>query len=279
MATPSVLQIDDHNPLVFYSPNSSWIRGGAASDFDGTSTHTSTAGASATLTFTGAGVSVWGTIQFLVPDTPSYVVSSYSINKGPTTIFNATETAGYQFQQKLFQSAELNESVPHTIVVTLINNGTFFIDYFLIIPSGGSTTSVTSSLAGSMTVSGADSSATVSAGDRSQSSRVPLGPAVGGALGGLALLIVAVLAVWLCCKRGRKDKNQKNDYVAPVPFVTPADRVSEQQSYSQHPTSNPPTSFSGVIPPSSKTAQLSNPSPRGDSRPLTNSLEPPSYDE
>jgi hypothetical protein len=53
MATPSILQIDDHNPLVFYSPNSSWIRGGAASDFNGTSTHTSTPGASATLTFTG----------------------------------------------------------------------------------------------------------------------------------------------------------------------------------------------------------------------------------
>ena len=53
MATPSVLQIDDRNPLIFYSPNNSWIRGGAASDFNGTSTSTHTAGASATLTFTG----------------------------------------------------------------------------------------------------------------------------------------------------------------------------------------------------------------------------------
>ena len=53
MATPSLLQIDDRNPLVFYSPNSSWTRGGAASDFDGTSTFTATTGASATLTFTG----------------------------------------------------------------------------------------------------------------------------------------------------------------------------------------------------------------------------------
>jgi hypothetical protein len=132
-------------------------------------------------------------------------VSSYSINKGPTTIFNATETAGYQFQQKLFQSARLNDSVPHTIVVTLINNGTFFIDYFLVIPS--------SSLAGPTTVSGADSSATASAGDRSQSSRVSLGPAVGGALGGFALLIVAILAVWLCCKRRRKDKNQRSEWI------------------------------------------------------------------
>ena len=52
MAT-SLLQIDDHDPLVFYSPNSSWTRGGNIADFDGTSTFTATAGASATLTFTG----------------------------------------------------------------------------------------------------------------------------------------------------------------------------------------------------------------------------------
>ena len=53
MATPTLLQIDDHNPLVFYSPNSSWTRGGNIADFDGTSTFTTTTGASATLTFTG----------------------------------------------------------------------------------------------------------------------------------------------------------------------------------------------------------------------------------
>ena len=53
MATPSLLQIDDRNPLVFYSPNTSWTRGGAAADFDGTSTFTATTGGSATLTFTG----------------------------------------------------------------------------------------------------------------------------------------------------------------------------------------------------------------------------------
>jgi hypothetical protein len=87
--------------------------------------------------------------------------------------------------------------------------------------------------------------------------------------------------------------------MSPVPFVTPAsqpllmqryqpyegsDRVSEYQSYSQHPSINPPTSASssGVIPPSSKAAQLSNLSPRGDSlhsRPLSDSLGPPGYAE
>ena len=53
MTTPSLLQIDDRDPLVFYSPNTSWTRGGVASDFDSTSTLTHATGASATLTFTG----------------------------------------------------------------------------------------------------------------------------------------------------------------------------------------------------------------------------------
>jgi len=283
MTTPSVLQIDDRNPLIFYSPNSSWTRGGNTADFDGTSTLTHATGASATLTFTGTGISVWGTIQLLQPNTTTYVVSSYSVDGGPTTIFNATETAGYQFQQKLFQSATLNDSAPHTIVVTLVNNGTFFIDYFLVIPAGATSTS-------------APSSNTAGAGDQSHSSRVPLGPAVGGTLGGLALLIIAILAFLLCYKR-RKDKNQKHDsqaaQVSPDPFITPAsrtlpmqkhqpyegsDRVSELQSYSQR----PPTSSSGVISPSSKAAQLSISSPRGDSLhspPVSEPPDPPGYDE
>ena len=238
MATPSLLQIDDRDPLIFYSPNTSWIRGGAAGDFDGTSTLTSSTGASATLTFTGmqflfppkfyaskyvidatqkgTGISVWGTIQLLTPNTSTYVVSSYSIDDGPTTTFNATEKAGYQFQQKLFQSDTLTGSTPHTIVATLVNNATFFIDYFLVIPTANSTSTSglssnsPSSLVGPVTVSGADSTITASAGPQSHSTRNSLGPIVGGTLGGLVLVIFAILAFLFCCKR-RKDKNQMSE--------------------------------------------------------------------
>ena len=64
----------------------------------------------------------------------------------------------------------------------------------------------------------------------------------------------------------------------PIQKYEGSDRVSEHRSYSQH----PPTSSSGVISPSSKAAQLSIPTPRGDSlhsRPLPDSPEPPGYDE
>jgi hypothetical protein len=150
------------------------------------------------------------------------VLSSYSVDGGPSTIFNATEAATYQFQQKLFQSATLTDSASHTLVVTLVNNGTLYLDYFLVIPSTSTTTSSSSagasssnpsSVTGTMMVGGVGSSTlsstlstTTGAGAQSQSNRVTIGAAVGGSLGGLALLIIAVLAVFFCRKR-RKDKN------------------------------------------------------------------------
>ena len=144
------------------------------------------------------------------PYAPTYVVSSYIINDGPTTVFNATENAGYQFrnfQQQLFQSPTLNDSVSHTIVVTLVtsNNDTFSIDYFLIVPAGGATsTSVSSS------VSTAGSSTTAGAGARPHQILVPLGPVIGGTLCGFALIVIAILA-FLLCRRRRKDKNRKRE--------------------------------------------------------------------
>ena len=148
------------------------------------------------------------------PYAPTYVVSSYIINDGPTTIFNATENAGYQFrnfQQQLFQSPTLNDSVPHTIVVTLVtsNNDTFSIDYFLIVPAGGATSTSASS-----SVSTADSSSTTASASASAQSNpmvlVPLGPVVGGTLCGLALIVIVILA-FLLCRRRRKDKNRKRE--------------------------------------------------------------------
>ena len=110
------------------------------------------------------------------------MLSSYSVDGGPTTIFNATEMATFQFQQKLFETTTLTDSGTHTIVVTLVNSGTLFIDYFLIIPSGATSTSASSSnpssLTGTMTVAGVDastlSSTTTGAGAQPHSSRVSL---------------------------------------------------------------------------------------------------------
>jgi len=220
MAVPGVIQIDDRNPLIYYSPNASWTRGGNASDYDATSTFTSTPGASASITFSGRvqsfhiyvltnwttkgiGISVWGTIDRL--DTPAFVLSSYSVDGGPTTTYNATVQPQFQFQQNFFQSGTLTPA-SHTLVVTyLTSNGRYFIDYFFITPSNSPITATSTSPVSS---SSSSVSTSITAGN-SHSSGVRIAPIVGGSLGGLALIIIMVLVVlviWLRNKRVKKNQ-------------------------------------------------------------------------
>jgi hypothetical protein len=164
----------------------------------------------------GTGISVWGTIQFLAPNAPSFVLSSYSIDNEPAGTFNATEQAAFVFQQKLFQSAPLSASTPHTLVATLVNNATFFIDYFLITSVASSTSSLAlSSTSDLSTASTTSSLPTASSSAQSQSSTngPPHGPVLGGILGGVALLIIAIFVVWFGRKRLKllKDENQNRE--------------------------------------------------------------------
>ena len=222
MATPAILYVDDRNPLISYTPNSSWIRGGNVADYDGTSTLSSIPGASASITFSGRRIFPFfqlllcsdinltpkgkgiRTIPFLAPNIPEFVLSSYSIDNGPTTTHNATEQSAYQFQQNFFQSGPL---VPgsHTLVVThLANNATLFIDYFLVIPPDSpitlapTSTSVTSSM-----------SATSTAPPAGDGAKTPTAVIIGGTLGGLALIGIAVLVFWLVRKRVKANHHKR----------------------------------------------------------------------
>ncbi|KDR71315.1 hypothetical protein GALMADRAFT_798553 [Galerina marginata CBS 339.88] len=53
MATVAAHYIDDHDPIINYTPAGSWTRGGNVSDYQGTSTFSSTPGATASITFSG----------------------------------------------------------------------------------------------------------------------------------------------------------------------------------------------------------------------------------
>ncbi|KDR71993.1 hypothetical protein GALMADRAFT_213472 [Galerina marginata CBS 339.88] len=158
MSSPAVLYIDDRNPLVYYTPNSSWIRGSSPSDYERTSTNSIETGATATIAFSGRfylhssdfsvlicghpgiSITVYGRIQHFDPGVHEFVLSSYSVDGGPATISNSTEQSQYQFQQKLFQSNPLNPGAHSLIVTHLASNvsggtdPTFHIDYFLIVP-------------------------------------------------------------------------------------------------------------------------------------------------
>ncbi|KAF8813975.1 hypothetical protein BYT27DRAFT_7248545 [Phlegmacium glaucopus] len=255
----------------------------------------------------GTEVSVWGTITFQAPNSTMFVLSSYSVDDGPATILNVSKQVAFQFQQKLFQSAPLSTSTPHTLVATLDNNATFFIDYFLITPVASSTSSPASSSSDSSTLSATSSlltMSTASSSAQSHSSKVPLGPVSGGTLGGVALLIIAIIAVfavWRSRKR-LKDENQRlktqtqayaDLLIAPTlpmqqyPPHASSDSASVYpiiSAYTQHPTYPTTSTGSGVVPPS-KAAQLSIPSRTpGDSlhshsHTCSESPEPPGYNE
>ncbi|KIM35444.1 hypothetical protein M413DRAFT_449740 [Hebeloma cylindrosporum] len=294
MATPGALQIDDRNPLIYYSPNASWTRGGNASDYESTSTFTSTPGASASITFSGIGISVWGTIDRL--DTPSFVLSSYSVDGGLATTHNATTQSQFQFQENFFQSGTLAPA-SHTLVINyLASGGRYFIDYFLVTPSNSPTSAATSPspLSSSSSSSSALSTATTAAGAKAH---VPIGAIVGGSIGGLAFIIIIAFVLWLVnrkLKRGRPDSAQPS---STAPF-TPVSATEQYQppsgTYNVSASRTTPSQFSyptpstpsrGIIPPS-KTAQgaahlSTHQAPfesASDSHTYSDSLDPPRYE-
>jgi len=136
------------------------------------------------------------------------VLSSYSIDAGPTTTYNATEQPAYQFQQNFFQSGPL-ESSPHTLVVTqLTNDARLIIDYFVIIPPNSSITlAQTSTLPTSATLP--STSAVVAPPPGGDGAKNPAAAIIGGTLGGLALIGIAALAFWLIRKRAKNNHQQR----------------------------------------------------------------------
>jgi len=156
----------------------------------------------------GTGISVFGTVERFSPGIPQFVVSSYSLDGGPTATYNATVQTQFQFQQNFFQSGPL-VSGSHTLVATqLTNNARFFIDYFLVIPPNSSITLAPTSMSPTSATSSSTSAViTAPAGD---GAKTPTAAIIGGTLGGLALIGIAVLVFWLIRKRA-KNKHERRE--------------------------------------------------------------------
>jgi len=109
---------------------------------------------------------------------------------GTATIFNTTIQKTVRYQHLLFKSNELNPT-SHTLVITTLSDDTYFLDYIEVTPPVTATPS--------LTLFGASTLATVPLGTTSpvvsSKAGLPLGPIIGGALGGLAILIFAFVLV------------------------------------------------------------------------------------
>lgn len=137
-------------------------------------------------------------------------ISSYSIDGGNATTFNASKILqDVQYQRQFFQSKELTPA-NHTIVITTLSDNAYFIlDYIAITPLVD-TAPISSSIVPYSTISPVASSKV----ERS------LGPIIAGILGGLALLIVAFIAFSLFRRRANNRSDPGESKLEKTPVVS-----------------------------------------------------------
>jgi len=168
----------------------------------------------------GTSVSVWGTISNF-GDAP---ISSYSIDGGAEETYNATILQNIQYQLQFFQSKGLTLA-SHTLVITILTeDARFFLDYISVTPNVTASPPLSSSLApylsASSTLTPRVSSrtapaviTTLSATTPSLDSakdKLPVGPIIGGALGGLALLTFAFIGFMFLWKKSKDRSYEMN---------------------------------------------------------------------
>ncbi|KAF4616786.1 hypothetical protein D9613_008877 [Agrocybe pediades] len=143
--TSTTTTFDDRSPFIQYSHD--WRQRGKSVEFDGTTSGTNTPGANATLVFNGTDISVFGTIGSVDYDNMNHhipPISAYSIDGGGQTIYTAIAFENTtQYNATFFQAAGLAPNVSHTLVITMQNKGSLFLDWIQVEskldpPAGGS---------------------------------------------------------------------------------------------------------------------------------------------
>uniref|UniRef100_A0A8H7XV24 Mid2 domain-containing protein n=1 Tax=Psilocybe cubensis TaxID=181762 RepID=A0A8H7XV24_PSICU len=178
-------------------------------------------------------VGVFGTLNPNSVDGPPS--SSYSIDNGTPTVFNGVQSWVPLYRQRFFASGPLSPTT-HTLLITLLSkNSTYFLDYILVtLPDPGATSSSSTSFSSSSTSSSSSSSPsrspslrpTTTSSSTSPSSHgsqtstdLPVGASsashagtiVGGVLGGIALILLALIAILYILKR-RREKEMEQDF-------------------------------------------------------------------
>ncbi|KAK7030819.1 hypothetical protein VNI00_013927 [Paramarasmius palmivorus] len=236
------MKFDSTDVNVRYDNN--WVPDGDSPRSDSLFEQTATTGASVTFKFNGTNVSLYGFNDNGRVDNQSLAATSgrYNIDGGNENTFtipgsrpfpaNSTNLADY-FNEFLFTSPELNPG-PHLLTVTFTGQKTgneslqpLIVDYFYV------------------TASAQDSDAQVI------SKSKPMGAIVGGIVGGVVVLALLGLAVFLSLRRRRKswdsDARASVGYLArpvsppsevsPYPYVTPSlqtQHLSKKEAYDSY---------------------------------------------
>ncbi|KAG6906576.1 hypothetical protein DXG01_013086 [Tephrocybe rancida] len=125
--------VDDTNPNIIYS--NGWNTSGVSDEFNSTTHGTTIAGSQASYTFKGSFIEVFGTIGGENNRDPSFAaISTYTIDNHLDTTVTFTGVIGSinLYNQLFYTSNVLNESQPHTLVITYTTAGKnpLWLDYF-----------------------------------------------------------------------------------------------------------------------------------------------------
>ncbi|KAJ7038033.1 hypothetical protein C8F04DRAFT_1091137 [Mycena alexandri] len=210
--------IDDSDPSITYG--ASWTPAGSEYDFLH-STHGSTAvGATFSYTFQGKQISLYGDLNN--GGLPS---ASISIDKGPPVSYVApVQPTTVTSNNLFFNSGDIAEGT-HTVVFTLQNANTLWLDYFLVTPNspGFSPSSSAASAPSS-------SSSSESLGSNAPSKKhTPIGAIVGAVIGVLALAALTILLLFFC-RRRRRQTHGNPDLAQTLPIVSAHEEYSNSSA-------------------------------------------------
>ncbi|KAJ7490755.1 hypothetical protein FB451DRAFT_1513693 [Mycena latifolia] len=199
------LFVDDSDPRVEYSPG--WNATGLNGNFKDTAHVSTAAGCSVSLTFEGSFVSINGPIAFGKSGegfNASVVIDGGS--PSPITQQRPSNQPQLIFNNQLFTTSNLAPG-NHTIIITALDDHPLVIDYFLFgdLTNTSGTAATATSIPPTVSVIGTgipDSQPKTSI--SSQSSRsLDLPAIIGGAVGGLALIVLLILGLLFWRQRAR----------------------------------------------------------------------------
>ena len=236
--TGAFVVVDDHDiQSITYATQDKWFQAFINQAYSGTVTD-GVAGAKASVEFEGAhadsalaegthcsvgtAVAVVGlatTVENVDPP-----AAQFSIDGNVLQQTTAPNNGSTNFSFIYFQQDGLDTSSPHTLEIDVLNateNYPFVMDYILYLPVQGATPTASQSII--TTFLPAPSGAGDSQG--SSSKAVPVGPIVGGVIGGLALIVATAIAIWFLCFRRRQSTGRAYFYAA---SAKPGDLLDEE---------------------------------------------------
>ncbi|TBU39695.1 hypothetical protein BD309DRAFT_1011845 [Dichomitus squalens] len=253
----SFIFVDDRDTSsINYETPSLWFATSDQQAADGTVT-AGISGAKASFSFTGSAIAVLGvasTVQDSTPPTVQFALDGVTVQS--TTAPN-NGSIDFSFPYLVLDSIKGGQHTLEMAVTDATQEYPFALDLILYAASNGATPTASQSVVNTflpaVTVTGQPTSGA------SGSKSAPVGPIVGGVIGGIAVLVGVGVAIWLFCFRKRNRNGQAYFYATsakpdellddeeakPTPYEIPPQSVAPSS------TLGPGSAYSAALPPQS----------------------------